>query len=736
LQGIQGVQGDQGIQGPQGEKGDTGDTGPQGIQGIQGIQGEVGPQGDTGPQGPQGIKGDTGDTGPQGIQGEQGLQGIQGIQGEKGDTGDTGPQGLQGIQGDIGFPGFKFDSRRVYANQYLVGEIVEYLGNYFVCLANNDAIPPTGGALGVYWASYSFVGPQGPQGDPGPQGIQGETGPQGIQGIQGIQGEVGPKGDIGDTGPQGIQGEQGPQGVQGEIGPQGIQGEQGPQGETGATGATGATGPVGPGVAAGGTAGQLLSKVDSTDYNTQWIDVPAAPYTSTVKHQVKAAEAISKGQAVYVSSADGTNMIVSKASYSTEEYSAGTMGLLDATVSTNGFANVVTEGLLAGLDTGSATIGDPVWLGYNGDLLYGIANKPSAPWHLVHLGTVTRVNPNNGEIFVSINNGWELDELHNVYTNYAYQGDVLTYDGQGLWYASPLPAPTTYYAGTGVSISGSNVISIDQVVGTSSNVTFNQVNFQNNVCAKLNLYSSWYTIGVQAATMYFRTDNQFFWYRGGTHADGAGDSGGGTWLAKLQSDGGFVPAAYLSTNQTYTDYLVVGRNGMYSSQGSYNMQFNTTTDFGDGCNPNHTGMRVSVAMCGWQTARMDFWGSDNWNSYGIRQFTILPWSIYAWGFNHYSDARLKTDIEPMTNTLDAIKALQPKRFRMKVDEYVAPKRYGFIAQEVESIFPDLISSQNVSGKENGERLAMDANGLVAISIKALQELILKVEELERKINVN
>jgi len=48
----------------------------------------------------------------------------------------------------------------------------------------------------------------------------------------------------------------------------------------------------------------------------------------------------------------------------------------------------------------------------------------------------------------------------------------------------------------------------------------------------------------------------------------------------------------------------------------------------------------------------------------------------------------------------------------------------------------LISSQNVSGKDGGERLAMDANGLVAISIKALQELILKVEELERKINVN
>lgn len=44
-----------------------------------------------------------------------------------------------------------------------------------------------------------------------------------------------------------------------------------PKGDTGATGPQGPTGPAGPGVAAGGTAGQVLSKVDGTDYNTQWI---------------------------------------------------------------------------------------------------------------------------------------------------------------------------------------------------------------------------------------------------------------------------------------------------------------------------------------------------------------------------------------------------------------------------------------------------------------------------------
>lgn len=76
------------------------------------------------------------------------------------------------------------------------------------------------------------VGPQGPQ---GPQGPAGPTGPQG------------PKGDTGLTGPQGPAGPTGPQG------PQGVQG------------------PAGPGLPTGGTAGQVVSKKSSTNYDTQWV---------------------------------------------------------------------------------------------------------------------------------------------------------------------------------------------------------------------------------------------------------------------------------------------------------------------------------------------------------------------------------------------------------------------------------------------------------------------------------
>ena len=59
-------------------------------------------------------------------------------------------------------------------------------------------------------------------------------------------------------------------GPTGPTGPSGATGPTGPQGATGPTGAAGATGATGQGVPTGGTTGQALTKINATDYNTQW----------------------------------------------------------------------------------------------------------------------------------------------------------------------------------------------------------------------------------------------------------------------------------------------------------------------------------------------------------------------------------------------------------------------------------------------------------------------------------
>lgn len=181
----------------------------------------------------------------------------------------------------------------------------------------------------------------------------------------------------------------------------------------------------------GGTAGQILAKIDATDYNTQWID----NYATQVKNEVKLGAALTKGTPVYVSSADGTNMIVSASSNTTEATSSKTFGLLETGGVLNDFVKCVTYGLLAGLDTSAANAaGDPVWLGPNGTLLYGLVNKPYAPAHMVYIGVVTRKQSNNGEIFINVQNGFEMDELHNVSAQNPANNAILAYNTTtSLW---------------------------------------------------------------------------------------------------------------------------------------------------------------------------------------------------------------------------------------------------------------------------------------------------------------
>jgi hypothetical protein len=197
----------------------------------------------------------------------------------------------------------------------------------------------------------------------------------------------------------------------------------------------------------------------------------AAPdYTSTVKHLVKAGVALTKGQAVYVTGStgnSGTNMIVGKASNAQESTSSKTMGLIASSLSINGIGYVITEGLLAGLNTNGATAGDPVWLGVDGNLIFGLLNKPVAPAHLVFIGIVTRAQQNNGEIFVKVQNGFELEELHNLVLTSVQDGDAIVWDSTtSKWINYAIPAgpqgetgpagPTGATGATGASASDLN----------------------------------------------------------------------------------------------------------------------------------------------------------------------------------------------------------------------------------------------------------------------------------------
>lgn len=203
-------------------------------------------------------------------------------------------------------------------------------------------------------------------------------------------------------------------------------------------------------IPAGGTAGQILSKIDGTDFNTQWIDNFAEKTKTLVKSDNSST--LPKGAAVYTSGANGTNILVKGAIATSDATSATVLGLLDQSLATNAQGYVVTEGLVTGIDTSAAVAGDPVWLSPTviGGLTFGLANKPHAPYHLVYLGVVTRAHAVNGEINVHMLNGWELEELHNVSALSPTTGDTIVYNAStSLWEKGKYPA--SYVTGLAAS---------------------------------------------------------------------------------------------------------------------------------------------------------------------------------------------------------------------------------------------------------------------------------------------
>lgn len=183
-----------------------------------------------------------------------------------------------------------------------------------------------------------------------------------------------------------------------------------------------------------GTDGKVLTADSSTATGLAWA-TNIANSAFGLREYVKNTSGVSiaKGKAVYINGATGTNVTVALADYDSEATSSKTLGLMESTVAHNDFGYVVTEGILTGFDTtGAAAEGVAIWLGASGSLIYG--SPPSEPYHTVYLGVVSRKNVSNGEVFVKVQNGYELTELHNVSAGAPADNDLIQFDtASGLW---------------------------------------------------------------------------------------------------------------------------------------------------------------------------------------------------------------------------------------------------------------------------------------------------------------
>lgn len=112
--------------------------------------------------------------------------------------------------------------------------------------------------------------------------------------------------------------------------------------------------------------------------------------------------------------------------------SANTLGFVTGTIAINDTGWVILSGKIEKLNTSAFSNGDIIYL----DSVSGnwTKTKPVAPYHMVYLGVVVKANAGNGTIFVKCQNGYELDEIHDVKITSPINNQVLAYsDTQKIW---------------------------------------------------------------------------------------------------------------------------------------------------------------------------------------------------------------------------------------------------------------------------------------------------------------
>lgn len=147
---------------------------------------------------------------------------------------------------------------------------------------------------------------------------------------------------------------------------------------------------------------------------------------------------LTKGNVVYISGAQGNRVAVKLAVASGELTSKDTIGFVAETITGGSEGWIINDGSLYNIATTGLTAGDTVYLSPTIAGTY-TTTKPSGPNHTVVLGFVQRVHAAAGSIFVKVNNGYEIDELHNVSAQSPSNGNILIYNSaSGVWQAANL----------------------------------------------------------------------------------------------------------------------------------------------------------------------------------------------------------------------------------------------------------------------------------------------------------
>jgi hypothetical protein len=313
-------------------------------------------------------------------------------------------------------------------------------------------------------------------------------------------------------------------------------------------------------------------------------------------------------------------------------------------------------------------------------------------------------------------------------------------------------------------------------IGNASNSGWASIGYDANgkgffsTSAYNNTGSSWtYTATGFAATLYSADAGAHAWYTapsgtagnaisftqamtlsaaGGLTVGSTSDPGAGKILAEGSSASHYVASSKAGITTTYLITDASGAN--VQVDGAWPIRFTTNsterariTSGGDFLTAGKTTASFTTVgaellangQINTASANLDNLNIYNTTAAAYRFYVSSGGTVFATNttISAISDQRLKENVRDLDVGLDAIMALKPRKFDWKEGKGQDKKDVrGFIAQEFEQVFPDLIDEWKDPAPEGEEPYKSVRQDLIPVLVKAIQELSAKVAALEAK----
>lgn len=494
---------------------------------------------------------------------------------------------------------------------------------------------------------------------------------------------------------------------------------------------------------------------------------------------------INKGQPVYLFGAQGDRATVKLASNTGEATSAKTLGVAAENIAAGQTGFVICQGVISNVDTAAYNPGDTLYLGATAGTL--TSTKPVAPNHLVYIGVVERANAGGGQIYIRTQNGYELDELHDVLVTSRINGDVLMYNGtSGLWEnkaQSNINAGSVsngvYTLGdqtiTGTKTFSSTIVgSISGNAGTVTNGVYTTGSYAN---------PSWITSLAETKVLPSQTGNSGrYLTTNGTNTawanvpspnngtlslavSGTGLSGSASFTADQSTSSTFTVTSNATSANTASTIVARDASGNFTAGTitaalSGNATTATTASAtsaaltaGTGLSSGGTfdGSTARTFAVSYGTTSGTACQGDDSRLSDARQATNTNTQLASLGVGtgasgtageiratnnitaYYSDERLKTKIGSIENALDKVKQIETMVYHANETAvelgYDASKiEVGVTAQSVQRVQPEAVKPAPIDEKY----LTVQYERLVPLLIEAIKELEAQVAELKGK----